>query len=70
MATATRFAATQLVEVLPLPFQPPRFDVQQYGHCRNHQDARVRWLQQTIAALFNDHTDEWKRTEVNLYKQK
>lgn len=67
LATATRFAASKLVQVLPLPFHPPRFDVQQYWHRRSHQDVRVRWLQQVIASLFNDDTDLWKGEERDLY---
>lgn len=70
LATATRFAATQWVELLPLPFQPPRFDVQQYWHRRSHHDPRVRWLQQQVATLFNDNTDEWSDTEKRLYKRR
>lgn len=68
LATATHFAATTLVQVLPLPFKPPRFDVQQYWHRRNHHDPRVRWLQKIISSLFNDETDAWKTTEKCLYK--
>jgi DNA-binding transcriptional LysR family regulator len=67
LATATRFAATTQVEVLPLPFKPPRFDVQQYWHRRSHHDPRVRWLQHTISSLFNDGTDSWKSLEQKLY---
>lgn len=67
LATATRFAASTLVRIVPLPFLPPRFDVQQYWHRRNHQEPRLRWLQQTIASLFNVETDEWKHKEQRLY---
>lgn len=70
LATATLFSQTGFVDVVPLPFAPPKFEVQQYWHRRNHNDPKVRWLQRTIAELFNDATDEWRAIENLLYKVK
>jgi DNA-binding transcriptional LysR family regulator len=67
LTTATYFTRTGSLQVLPVPFPPPRFDVQQYWHRRTHHDVRVRWLQQQIAQVFNDSTDPWQAVEDELY---
>nr|WP_315594204.1 LysR family transcriptional regulator [uncultured Cupriavidus sp.] len=41
------------VKILPLPFDVPSFDVKQFWHARNHQDAGNRWLRKQIADLFS-----------------
>jgi DNA-binding transcriptional LysR family regulator len=67
MATGAYFAALGAVRLVPLPFRPPVFSVQQHWHKRNHQDPKHRWLRQEIHRLFNDQTDPWLAAEQELY---
>lgn len=55
------------VRLMPLPFRPILFDVQQHWHRRFQHDARHRWLRQQVAALFNESSDEWLALERKLY---
>ena len=67
LATGARYARLGAVDLAPLPFPPPSFEVKQYWHRRTHQDARARWLRTQVASLFNDDTDEWRAIERRLY---
>lgn len=67
MATGAYFAALGAVALVPLPFRPPVFSVQQHWHRRSHQDPKHKWLRQQIADLFNDQTDRWLAAERELY---
>lgn len=67
LATATLFAKAGFVELLALPFAPPRFEVHQYWHRRNQHDPGVKWLKQQMRTLFNDGTDPWRNEELRLY---
>lgn len=67
LATASYFAELGAVKLLPLPFLPPVFSVQQHWHKRSHQEPRLRWLRQQITTLFNEHSDLWQATERALY---
>lgn len=67
MATAFYFASLGAVTLVPLPFKPPVFSVQQHWHKRGHQDPQNQWLRQQISQLFNDSTDIWKSTEIDFY---
>lgn len=67
LATADRFARLGLVEIRPLPFAPPVFEVQQNWHARNHDEPRMRWLRREIAGLFNERSDPWQRLQAQLY---
>lgn len=39
---------------LPLPIPTPRFEIKQFWHQRNHNDAANRWLRRLIGELFVD----------------
>ena len=67
MATAHYFATLGAVELLPLPFKPPIFGVQQHWHRRTHKDAASQWLRKQVAYLFNDGTDIWREAETQFY---
>jgi DNA-binding transcriptional LysR family regulator len=67
LATGAYFASLAAVELVPLPFRPPIFNVQQHWHQRNHQDPRHQWLRRQIESLFNDHSDPWLAIERKLY---
>ncbi|MBL8267449.1 LysR family transcriptional regulator [Steroidobacter sp.] len=67
LAVATRFADTSPLQVMPLPFKPPMFNVEQHWHRRLQSDARHRWLRQQVASLFNDRSDDWVALERRLY---
>lgn len=67
LATGARFARLGTVELMPLPFKPPSFSVQQHWHRLYHHDPRSLWLRGCIATLFNDATDEWVGIEAELY---
>lgn len=67
LAVGVRFAATNAVDLMPLPFKPPLFNVEQHWHRRLQHDARHRWLRQQIASLFNDSSDDWVGVERQLY---
>lgn len=67
LAAGVRFAQMGSVQLLPLPFEPPSFGVQQHWHRRVQHDSRHRWLRATMADLFNEATDEWRDVESALY---
>lgn len=67
LATGAYFASLGAVELVPLPFRPPVFSVQQHWHKRNHQDPKHRWLREQMHSLFNDKTDRWIAAENKLY---
>lgn len=67
LATGARFAKLGMIELLPLPFTPPSFAVQQHWHPLVHHDARNRWLRQQVVQLFNAQFDEWQGLEKALY---
>lgn len=67
IATADRYARLGMIEMAPLPFSPPMFDVQQNWHARAHNAPRLRWLRGEIASLFNDESDPWKAVETQFY---
>lgn len=67
LAVGARFAAMNSVDLMPLPFKPPMFNVEQHWHRRLQSDARHRWLRQQVAGLFNDRSDEWAAIERRLY---
>lgn len=67
LATGGRFAQLGLIELLPLPFTPPSFAVQQHWHPLVHHDARNCWLRQQVAQLFNAQFDEWQGLQDALY---
>jgi DNA-binding transcriptional LysR family regulator len=67
LAIADYFARLGLVEVLPLPFAPPVFGVQQYWHRRANQDSAHKWLRDQMVSLFNSKSDPWLQTERLLY---
>lgn len=67
LAVGARFATTNAVDLVALPFKPPMFNVEQHWHRRFQHDMRHRWLRQQIATLFNDRTDDWAVVEHRLY---
>ena len=67
LAVGARFAASNAVALLPLPFKPPMFNVEQHWHRRFQHDSRHRWLRQQVASLFNDSSDDWAAVERQLY---
>ncbi|MCC7463213.1 MAG: LysR family transcriptional regulator [Gammaproteobacteria bacterium] len=67
LALAARFARHEAIVVLPTPFQPPYMLAQQYWHRIFHRDPRILWLRRQVAALFNDHSDRWRKLETALY---
>lgn len=67
LATAARFERLGAIKIVPLPFEPPMFPVQQHWHRRTHHDPRLRWLRSVVAELFNDASDEWRTLETALY---
>ena len=58
------------VKLVPLPFNPGTFEVNQHWQRRYHQDARHRWLRQQVSTLFNDTTDSWRETAEKLYAKR
>lgn len=42
------------IQIVQLPLDVPRFDVKQFWHERNHDDAGSRWLRCVIRDLFRD----------------
>lgn len=67
LAVGARFAEKNAVDLMPLPFKPPMFNVEQHWHRRFQNDARHRWLRQQMASLFNDESDDWVSVERRLY---
>jgi DNA-binding transcriptional LysR family regulator len=70
LSVAERFARQGTIAVLPVPFDPTWFLVQQYWHRVFHRDPRLAWLRRQVAALFNDQSDRWRRLEASLYGQR
>lgn len=54
MAVADHLAASTDIQVLPLPFPPPSFLVQQHWHRIVHKDPRNQWLRAQVQALFGE----------------
>jgi DNA-binding transcriptional LysR family regulator len=54
LAVADHLAASTEVQVLPLPFTPPSFLVQQHWHRIVHKDPRNQWLRTQVQALFGE----------------
>jgi len=52
-----RLACTrhELLRVLEMPFEAPRFDVFQYWHARSHQDPFHIWVRGLITQFFQHH---------------
>lgn len=67
LAAGVRFAERADVTLVPLPFPPKVFLVQQHWHRRFQNDPRHRWLREQVALLFNDASDLWRGTEEALY---
>ena len=67
LAVAERFARLETIKIVPTPFEPPYIPAQQYWHRVFHRDPRIVWLRRQVAALFNDHSDRWRRLETALY---
>lgn len=67
LAAGVRFAERAAVKLVPLPFTPPVFGVQQHWHRRFHHDPRHCWLREQVATLFNDESDPWREAEEALY---
>ena len=59
LAVASHLSQRPDLQVLALPFAPPRFAVQQHWHRAVHQDARHQWLRSAVFALFAGHADNW-----------
>ncbi|HZF81335.1 MAG TPA: LysR family transcriptional regulator [Rubrivivax sp.] len=67
LAVAARFSGLGGVRVLALPFDPPRFDVQQYWHRAVHKDPRSQWLRARLHGLFGGASAAWADVEAKLY---
>lgn len=67
LATGALFAEFGAIQLVPLPFRPPSFPVQQHWHRLYNRDPRNAWLRGQVANLFNDATDEWVEMEARLY---
>jgi len=67
LAVAMRFAESALVRLVPLPFLPDLFDVQQHWHRRYQHDPRHSWFRRQLAMLFNEASDRWLEMERSLY---
>lgn len=70
LATGDRFSRLGAVQLVPLPFPPPVFAVQQHWHARVDNDPRIGWLRKVIAELFDESTDEWRVLRERLYPQR
>lgn len=66
LVLATFFAKHGAVKIVPLPFPPASFALEQHWHRRYQQDARHSWMRNQIAGLFNDASDDWKSVEQQL----
>lgn len=42
------------LKILGLPLEVPKFEIRQFWHQRNHDDAANRWLRSEISLLFTD----------------
>lgn len=67
LAVGTRFASQGGIRLLALPFEPPRFAVQQHWHRLVHQDPRQQWLRAQVAELFISASSEWSDVDQALY---
>jgi DNA-binding transcriptional LysR family regulator len=67
LALAVWFARHEAVQIVPLPFTPPTFEVCQHWHRRFHKDERHRWIRRQVSLLFNERSDDWKAVERSLY---
>lgn len=67
LAAGARFVPLGMVELLPLPFAPPSFAIQQHWHPLFHRDPRNQWLRHQVAQLFTTESDEWKGLQDTLY---
>ena len=47
------------LRVMQLPFPSPPIQLRQHWHMKFHKDARIVWLRDLVAELFNASTDEW-----------
>jgi DNA-binding transcriptional LysR family regulator len=54
--TGETLAKVERLKVFPCPVPIPRFTVKQHWHARYHHDPGNRWLRETIAAIFLQHT--------------
>jgi DNA-binding transcriptional LysR family regulator len=68
LVLATFFARRGGVKILPLPFPPVSFTLEQHWHRRYQQDARHSWIRTQVATLFNDASDGYKSLEQQLYR--
>jgi DNA-binding transcriptional LysR family regulator len=67
LAVGMRFADANALDLMPLPFRPLPFNVEQHWHRRFQNDPRHRWLRQQVASLFNEMSDRWVAVERQLY---
>lgn len=67
LATGARFVPLGMVKLLPLPFTPPSFAIQQHWHPLFHRDPRNQWLRSQIAQLFTPESDDWRELQDALY---
>lgn len=67
LAVASHLSGRVDIQVLALPFSPPRFAVQQHWHRAAHKDPRNQWLRAQVYALFADHSANWAALEKSLY---
>jgi DNA-binding transcriptional LysR family regulator len=67
MAVAGQLAESTDIQVLALPFVPPRFAVQQHWHRTVHKDPRNQWLRAEVHALFSGDSARWAKLESSLY---
>lgn len=70
LAVASHLAARPDLQVLALPFAPPRFAVQQHWHRAVHKDLRNQWLRAQVFALFAGHAENWSALERSLYARR
>jgi len=67
LAVASHLSERSDLQVLPLPFVPPSFAVQQHWHRAVHKDPRNQWLRGQVFALFAGHAANWSALEESLY---
>lgn len=66
LAVASHLSGRPDIQVLALPFAPPRFAVQQHWHRAVHKDVRNQWLRAQVFALFAGHAEQWSALERSL----
>lgn len=69
LAVASELSPNSGLLVLPLPFAPPRFAVQQHWHRSVHKDPRCQWLRAQVYALFAGRSGHWASLERSLYQR-